>query len=110
AMAEGPEVVGWHVPWDGAAGDRALRENAEVITGVSTFSYTLSKGGRIVKTGGARPQADARTARELGMEVVPTIANEFDPTRVQRMLSTPGRRRAHAAAISRLVNRNGFDG
>jgi spore germination protein YaaH len=101
------EVTIWTL--EGGAGDRdTLVENADVVSEINPFWYELAADGSI--RGTARDHAMIAELRELGVRIVPTIANDFDRVRVHEVISTPEARAAHIQDLLALVLENGYDG
>lgn len=101
------EVTIWTVQ-GGYADKSTLLANADTVSEINPFWYTLGNDGSI--QGRASEPETMAELRALGIRIVPTIANEFDRARVHRVISTAEGRTAHAQALVDLVLEHDFDG
>lgn len=93
--------------------------NADVLTEVSPFWYSATKGGPAGVTVGFNPgfkDAAANAAwamaqlRAAGLSVIPAIADGSGKGTMAAVLANPATRSAHVADIVNLVVSNGYDG
>lgn len=93
--------------------------NADVLTEVSPFWYSATKGGPAGVTIGFNPNftnaaANAAWAmgqlRAAGLSVLPAIADGSGKGTMAAVLANPATRSAHVADIVNLVMSNGYDG
>lgn len=103
-----PLVSIW-ATYAGALEQATLQANAGVIDEVNFVWYTLKADGQII---GAVQSAQAlRVAREVGLRVVPSIANAgFSREVVLEVIGDPAARTRHVKELVRLVEENDFDG
>lgn len=106
------EIGVWYPGW-GAPGTseyESTRENLATIDKISPYWYALKSNGSIAAYGWAEDPKLLSLARDKSKLVVPLVTNEFDPSRVGRMLATTSSRDAHAEELADLVVRKGYAG
>ena len=112
-----PLVVGAVPYWDQDEARGSLETRSNHIDVASPWSYAAATGGAVqlqpdLKAGGEQ----ALTARlhELGIKVIPTVANTtaglWDSATVSTVINNPDLRGAHVRSIMSLIESNGFDG
>ena len=96
-------------PYIGFLEQKALTDNADVLSEVNFFWYELGSDGEIQGSVQSRPGLQA--ARDAGLRVLPSILNGgFARERVATIIHDPDRRTAHIEAIVQLVLENDYDG
>jgi len=78
-----PRVIAWMPSsWDADAALRSFQAHPSQIDEISPFWYGMTASGALIPRTGA-PDSDLVTAaHEVGILVLPTISNSFDPARV----------------------------
>ncbi len=83
-VASPRKVTGWLPYWDQARGLQSFLANADLYSSVSPFWYEMSTTGGISRYPGAEDATVLSGIRGKGVQVLPTITNDFDPVRVAR--------------------------
>jgi len=124
AQADPPRIAtGWLPYWvttpAAPQGVASATANADVLTEVSPFWYSATKGGPAGVTVGFNPNfkdaaASAAWAmaqlRAAGLTVLPAIADGSGKGTMAAVLANPATRSAHVSDIVNLVITNGYDG
>lgn len=124
AHAEGTKIIsGWLPYWMTSpgrpAGVNSAVANADVISEVSPFWYSATKGGpagvqivtnpNFTSAGSSIPWALGQL-RGAGLRILPAIADSSGKGTMAAVLADPARRAAHVADIVNLVVSNGYEG
>lgn len=111
------KVVAYVPYWDQARGFATVVENADVVTDVSPWWYSVWPDGTVAPQWQGADYVDLATVRQLqarGIRVVPTVANhrdgEWESGPIQRVLRDPALQDVHVRSIVELVTNGGFDG
>ncbi|HVL03736.1 MAG TPA: glycosyl hydrolase family 18 protein, partial [Acidimicrobiales bacterium] len=110
AASTSPKLTAWLPYWDQARALKSFTDNADLYRELSPFWYEMRSTTSIHAYPGAGDATVVNAARSRGVLVIPTINNDFDPVRVQTMLSTASNRTAHVNVLVNLVVNGGFDG
>ncbi len=112
-------VTGWIVNWDQANGVQSYEVHNEKFTYVSVFWYELTASGKVALYQAAQEEPSLITYVHNHHEKIFTvIANlpdytekkDWDPDRVQKVITTESARQKHVADIVELVTSKNFDG
>ena len=104
------KVSAWLPWWDQDRGYASFVNNADLYRAVSPFWYEMRSATEIAPYPGAGDVTIVNGIRSRGVQVVPTISNDFDGARISRMLATATLRSTHVRALTALVESGGFDG
>jgi spore germination protein len=106
------EVGVWYPGWgtSGTSEYESVSENLDTIHKVSPYWYSLAPNGSVAAYGWAEDPKLLSLARSEDKPVAPLVTNEFDPTRVGRMLATRPSRDTHAEDLTNLIVRGGYAG
>lgn len=103
--------------WDEEAARQTIEDNHSSIDVASPWSYAVTSTGAVELQPDLEPageQALATRLRELGIKVIPTIANTtdglWDPDTVSKVIRNANLRRVHVQSVVSLVDSKGFDG
>jgi spore germination protein YaaH len=112
-----PVVVGAVPYWDEEEARRTIENQASQLDVASPWSYAVTATGKVELQPDLKEAGEAElTARlhELGLKVIPTIANTsaglWDTKTVSKVIRSSTLRQAHVAAIVALIQDKGLDG
>ena len=112
-----PLVVGAVPYWDEQEARNTLETHSDELDVASPWSYAVAADGSVQLQPDllvAGEQALAARLRELGIKVIPTVANTtaglWDSVTVSKVINDPQLRRVHVNSIVSLIESNGFDG
>ena len=114
-------VLTWIAYWDQERGFDSYLENSELINYIGFFWYTLDKNGNVKKYTLARtPRRLIEEAQKKGTKVLAVVTNlpddetegtgSWDHERVQPILFSEEKRKAHIGELVSLAEGLGFDG
>ncbi len=112
-----PVVVGAVPYWDEEEARKTIETHSNQMDVASPWSYAVNADGSVVlqpdlKAAGEKELSDR--LHELGLKVIPTIANTtaglWDPDTISMVISSPKLRTAHVNAVVSLIQTNGLDG
>jgi len=112
-----PLVVGAVPYWDEDEARSSLETRSDHIDVASPWSYAVASDGSVqlqpdLQASGEK--ASAAHSHDLGIKVIPTVANTtaglWDSATVSTVINNPDLRRAHVQSIMSLIESNGFDG
>jgi len=99
--------------WISAPGQRSalssIKKHGGRLSSVSPMWYAIDEEGRLKRAWTGDPKV-ARAAIDRRILLIPTISNQFEPTRTARMLIDPGRRRRLIAKITKLASSRHYNG
>jgi spore germination protein YaaH len=96
--------------WDTVNALASFHAHAGQMDEVSPFWYSVDRDGTLDPYAGARDASLVQFAHARGILVIPTVSNNFDPDRVHRILNDPNLRALHIGALTKEVQRYGYDG
>jgi len=112
-----PVVVGAVPYWDEEEARRTIENQGSQIDVASPWSYAVTATGGVELQPDLKAEGEAElTARlhELGMKVIPTIANTtsglWDTGTISAVIRNPSLREAHVNAVVALIQDKGLDG
>ena len=112
-----PVVVGAVPYWDEEEARRTIENQGLQIDVASPWSYAVTATGGVELQPDLKAEGEAElTARlhELGMKVIPTIANTtsglWDTGTISAVIRNPSLRQAHVNAVVALIQDKGLDG
>ncbi|HEY4991936.1 MAG TPA: glycosyl hydrolase family 18 protein [Nakamurella sp.] len=112
-----PLVVGAVPYWDEQEARDTLETHSDQIDVASPWSYAVTADGSVQLQPDLQPASEqALTARlhELGIKVIPTVANTtaglWNSATVSKVINDPALRRVHIQSIVSLIESAGFDG
>ena len=103
-------VSGWLANWDMGTGLKSMTDNPGIINELSPFWYELSAEGNIKAANGTGNAHVLSVAREQGQVVIPTIHNNFEGDRVERLIGNVESRDRLVNEIVNIANQNNYDG
>lgn len=106
------EYSGWLPYWRVGSSTRDVLPNVSKLAEVNPFGYTVKKDGALndaAQISKSEWQTLFAAAKKQGVRVVPTIMWS-DTEAIHTVLSSKKLRKAHVAAIVKMVETNGFDG
>ncbi len=109
-VATSRKVSAWLPWWDQARAYQSFLDNADLYSSVSPFWYEMASSTSVTQYPNAEDTTVLAGIRSRGVAVIPTVSNDFDPTRVNTMLATSSSRTAHVTVLVNLVNRMQYDG
>lgn len=112
-----PVVVGAVPYWDEEEARKTIETYGNRLDVASPWSYAVAADGSV----GLQPDLDAAGEKaladrlhELGIKVIPTIANTndglWDVATISKVINSTTLRRAHVASVVQLITTHGFDG
>ena len=110
-------VVGAVPYWDEEEARNTIQTHSDKLDVASPWSYDVAADGSVelqpdLKAAGE--QATAGRLRELGIKVIPTIANTtaglWDSATVSKVINDPKLRKTHVESVISLIQSNEFDG
>jgi spore germination protein len=110
-------VVGAVPYWDEEEARNTIETHSDKLDVASPWSYDVTADGSVelqpdLKAAGE--QAIAGRLRELGIKVIPTIANTtaglWDSATVSKVINDPKLRKTHVESVISLIQSNEFDG
>lgn len=105
------KTIAWVVTWDHTRVMASLTARADVIGVISPYWFRVKADGtRLENRDGAMDREVLGLASSHDMSVVPTVTNEFDPTRVSIVLATARTRARHVSQLTTLAANANFDG
>ncbi len=117
SVDQSPLVVGAVPYWDEQEARASLETHGHQIGVASPWSYAVAADGSVQlqpELHAAGEQALAGHLHDLGIKVIPTVANTtaglWDPATVSTVIKDPTLRRVHVQSIISLIQLNGFDG
>ncbi len=111
AAADGLVVAAWMpTSWDAANALSSFHDHASQISEISPFWYSVNPDGTLSPRSGARDASLVQFAHDHGISVIPTVSNGFDPDVVHRILNDPNLRSLHIGALTKEIQRYGYDG
>lgn len=98
----------WLPYWDYENSLQEVKDNFDLFDSISPFIYVLAGNGDIqIKIS---DEELFETMNLSGLQVIPTISNEFDAQRVSRIINNDDLLKKHVAELSDIVNVNKYDG
>lgn len=104
------KVSAWLPWWDQERGYASFVNNADLYRSVSPFWYEMRSATEVARYPGAGDATIVTGIRSRGVQIIPTVSNDFDGARVSAMLSTTSSRTSHVQALTNLAVGAGFDG
>ena len=104
------KISAWLPYWDQDRGYQSFLDNAHLYAEVSPFWYEMASATSILRYPNAEAPNIISGIQSQGVQVIPTISNNFDGDRVTTMLSSAAARTVHVAALVDLVGVKGYDG
>lgn len=104
------KISAWLPYWDQVRGYQSFIDNAHLYAEVSPFWYEMASATSIVRYPNAEAPDVISGIQSRGVQLIPTISNNFDGGRVTTMLSSAATRTVHVAALVDLVGVRGYDG
>ncbi|MEK7100596.1 MAG: glycosyl hydrolase family 18 protein, partial [Patescibacteria group bacterium] len=106
------EYSGWLPYWRVASSTKDVLPNVSKLSEVNPFGYTVKKDGSLndaAQISRTEWQTLFVAAKKQNVRVIPTIMWS-DTEAIHNVLSNKKLRKAHVAAIVKMVESNGFDG
>jgi len=105
------EIAAWMPTYFDTGNARtSFEENAELIAEISPFAYEVQADGTLTPLSGVRDATLVQLAHDNGVEVMPTITNQFVAVPVSTILNDPVLRAEHVGNIVNEVITYGYDG
>ena len=103
-------VSGWLPNWDMGTGLKSMTDNPDIMNELSPFWYELTLQGSIKAANGTGNAHVLSVARQQGQIVIPTIHNNFEGDRVERLIGSIESRDRLVNEIVDITNQNNYDG
>lgn len=110
STSSSPLVSAWLPWWDQARGYESFLANSDLYDQLSPFWYEMKSTTQIAPFPGAEDPAIIDGVKGQGVALIPSVSNEFDGTRVSKMLATASSRTSHVNTLVNLAVGKGYDG
>lgn len=114
-----PKVIGWIPYWDQKTAFESFSKNIKLFDFVSVFWYRVNANGNLTTYKQTiEDQSIIDLAHQNKVKILAVVANmpdyeeggDWDPRRVNQILSTPKARSKHISDLLTLIEKNNLDG